>query len=55
MKPMVDGWKPFLRAAQGDQRALQPVAAEQDAGGEEERDQRTDGGHEPGQERRGSG
>ena len=38
--------KAFLRAAQRDQRALQAVAAEQDACGDEEGDQRTDGGHE---------
>jgi hypothetical protein len=37
--------EPLLRAAQRDQRALQPVAAEQDAGGEEERNQRPDRGH----------
>ena len=40
------GGKPLLRAAQRDQRALQPIAAEQDAGGEKEREQRADGGHE---------
>ena len=44
MKPMVAGEKPSERAAQRDQRALQSVAAEQDAGGDEERDQRADGG-----------
>ena len=37
--------KAFLRSAQRDQRALQPVAAEQDACGDEEGDQRTDRGH----------
>ena len=46
MKPMVDGWKPFQRAAHGDQRALQAVAAEQDPGGEQKRYQGTDGGHD---------
>ena len=34
--------KAFLGAAQRNQRALQPVAAEQDACGDEKRDQRTD-------------
>jgi hypothetical protein len=45
-QPDVGGGKPFLRAAQRDQRALQPIAAEQDAGSEKEREQRADGGHE---------
>ena len=45
MKPMVDGENPSCGAAQRDQRALQAVAAEQDAGGDEKRDQRADGGH----------
>jgi hypothetical protein len=37
----------FLRAAQRDQRALQPVAAEQDAGGDQQGDEGTDRGHGP--------
>ena len=38
------GGKPLLRAAQRHQRALQTIAAQQDAGGDEQGNERTDGG-----------
>ena len=38
------GRKALLRAAKRDQRTLQPIAAEQDAGGEQQGDQGADGG-----------
>ena len=38
--------KTFLRAAQSDQRSLQAVAAEKDAGGNKQGDQRSNRGHE---------